>query len=112
LKAAAQWQQRWPFVASLFVDDDAANLARIVDDVVKVIANEYCCHEAGHQLGRAVQTKSQESYFSPGGKVQWPLIWVEEFRADLHSYSIALELLPPQAAAALFGRGEYGFGVG
>lgn len=102
LKAVAQWRERWPLVSSLFVENQAADLARSVEDLEGVIVNEYYCHEAGHVLGRSVQTKTQESYFSPGGKVRWPLIWAEEFRADLHSYSVALELMKPQAAAPLF----------
>jgi len=101
-KAVAQWRQRWLLVSSLFVGNQAAELACFVEDLEAVIANEYQCHEAGHVLGRSVQRKSAESYFSPGGRVRWPLIWVEEFRADLHSYSVALELLRPHAAAALF----------
>lgn len=101
LKAAEQWQQRRSLVSSI-IEHQSSDLASLVVDLQSVIANEYCCHEAGHVLGRSVQTKTKESYFSPGGKVSWPLIWVEEFRADLHSYSVALELMAPQDAAALF----------
>jgi hypothetical protein len=102
LKALAQWHHRWPLVASLFTESHVEDLACVVEDLEGVIANEYCCHEAGHVLGRAVQTKTQNSYFSPGDRVRWPLIWVEEFRADLHSYLVALELMTPKAAAAMF----------
>jgi hypothetical protein len=101
-KAVTQWHQRRPLVSSLFVGNQAADLAGVVEDPEAVIVNEYHCHEAGHVLGRSVQRKSEESYFSPGGRVRWPLIWVEEFRADLHSYAVALELLKPRLAAALF----------
>ena len=101
-KAAAQWRQRWPLVASLFVERQLADLAGVLENLEGVIANEYCCHEAGHLLGRAIQAKTKNSYFSPGDRVRWPLIWVEEFRADLHSYSVALETMTPHSAAALF----------
>jgi len=101
-KAATQWRQRWPLVASIFVENQLADLAGIQEDLEGVIANEYCCHEAGHLLGHAVQAKAKNSYFSPGDRVRWPLIWVEEFRADLHSYSVALETMTPHSAAALF----------
>jgi hypothetical protein len=101
-KAVAQWHERWPLVSSLFVEGHAADLARVINDLETVIANEYYCHEAGHVLGRSVQTKTGKAYFSPGDRVRWPLIWVEEFRADLHSYSVALDLLRPQAAVAVF----------
>jgi hypothetical protein len=102
LKAAGQWQQRRALVSSLLIEHQSSDLVSLVEDLQSVIANEYCCHEAGHVLGRSVQTKTQQSYFSPGGRVSWPLIWVEEFRADLHSYSVALELMASQDAAALF----------
>ena len=101
-KAVAQWHERWPLVSSLFVKDETVALAGLINDLQTVIANEYYCHEAGHVLGRSVQTKTAKAYFSPGGKACWPLIWVEEFRADLHSYSVASELLRPHAAVAVF----------
>jgi hypothetical protein len=101
-KAVAQWHERWPLVSSLFVKDQAADLASVINDLETVIANEYYCHEAGHVFGRSVQTKTGKAYFSPGSRACWPLIWVEEFRADLHSYSVALELLRPHAAVAVF----------
>jgi hypothetical protein len=97
-KAIGQLRDRLP----LFANSQGEVLSRCFADLRVALANEYYCHEAGHVLGRPVQVKSAVDYFKPAGQVAWPLVWVEEFRADLHSYSVAADLLEPRAAAAVF----------
>lgn len=102
LKAADQWPEKFSNISRLFVNGHAMRLAGRIDDLFITIANEYCCHEGGHTLGQPVQLKSRLGYFKPGGKIAWPLVWVEEFRADLHSYAIAVESVGAANAVALF----------
>lgn len=95
------WQQRKPFVQSLF-GEQADELFALIPAVRSTIVNEYYCHEAGHCLGFDVRSKYEEGYFRLKGKSLWPLIFVEEFRADLHSFGIAAQTLPAPAAASIF----------
>jgi hypothetical protein len=101
-KAIGQLRERLPLVLLLFANSQGEVLSRCLVDLRVAVTNEYYCHEAGHVLGRPVQVKSAVDYFKPAGQVAWPLVWVEEFRADLHSYSVAADLLEPRAAAAVF----------
>ena len=95
------WQQRKPFVRSLF-GEQTDELFALIPAVRSTIVNEYYCHEAGHCLGYDVRSKYEEGYFQLRGKSLWPLIFVEEFRADLHSFDIAAQTLPAPAAASIF----------
>jgi hypothetical protein len=101
-KAVEQWHQRLTLVSCLFVGNQAVALTALVGDLEATVTNEYCCHEAGHVIGRSVQNKAERFYFAPKGKVLWPLVWVEEFRADLHSYSLGLDVMAPEDAVSLF----------
>lgn len=101
-KAVEQWHRRFPLVSSLFGEPQSTILASLTGRLEDTIPNEYLCHEGGHVLGWSVQTKSARGYFALGGKILWPLVWVEEFRADLHSYSVALEVTSARAAASIF----------
>jgi hypothetical protein len=100
-KSLLFWQKRWPYIEALF--GSAANeLSTLIPDLIAVIANEYYCHEAGHSLGYAVEAKYADGYFRPGKRTAWPLIWIEEFRADLHSFGYAIRMLSERQAVAVF----------
>jgi hypothetical protein len=64
--------------------------------------NEYHCHEGGHRLGSSIESKCQSGYFRPMGRLIWPLVFVEEHRADLLSLDFALRLLSGEHATLAF----------
>lgn len=101
-KLRAHWTNREGFVRALFPASHYENLIDRVASVERTATNEYMCHEAGHLLGIDVHTKYEGGHFRPGSQPAWPLIYVEEFRADLESFAFALELLPPEQACAVF----------
>jgi len=43
-----------------------------------------------------------EGYFQPAGRAAWPLIYVEEFRADILSFGFAADRLEERQAASVF----------
>lgn len=100
-KSLCYWEKRWLFIEELF-GSTARRLAELIPDLITVIANEYFCHEAGHSLGYPVEKKYRDGYFRPQGRLAWPLVWTEEFRADLHSFGYALRVLPERQAVAVF----------
>lgn len=59
-------------------------------NIVSTAIDEYMCHEAGHRLGMSVQSKQRRGYFRLGGKFRWPLVYLEEFRADINAWDLAL----------------------
>jgi hypothetical protein len=95
------WHERKPYLQSLF-GEQSNELFALIPSLKFTIVNEYYCHEAGHCLGYDVRSKYEEGYFRLKGKSLWPLIFVEEYRADLHSFTIAAQTLPAAAAAAIF----------
>ena len=102
VKAAGNWHQRRPFLAALLGDVAFAQAERLIGDVQGVAADEYFVHEAGHCLGHDTARKYAQGYFRLAGKVAWPLIYVEEFRADILSFGFAADLLDEQRAASVF----------
>lgn len=125
-KSLQEWKRREGLLCRFLHPEQISLLQGILQDLPYTIANEYFCHEAGHALGISVAEKYQGGYFSLNGKGLWPLIWLEEFRADLHSFGYALKLLPPSASMAIFiynillrfgveldsaAKGEDGYGV-
>lgn len=125
-KSLQEWKRRESLLYQFLHPEQIPILQSILQDLTYIIANEYFCHEAGHVLGIPVAEKYQAGYFSLNGKALWPLIWLEEFRADLHSFGYALKLLPPSASTAIFiynillrlgveldsvARGQDGYGV-
>ena len=97
-KATTKWHERIGHIKLLFGDNQYRQIAAYLDNLPLVVANEYYLHEAGHLLGYDVQAKYNDGYFSPGGRTAWPLIYLEELRADLHAFQFALELLPAERA--------------
>lgn len=102
LKSVGYWRKRLPYNASIFGKETCDRIAELLPDLAITISNEYYCHEAGHLLGYDVLSKYTDGYFRVSGRAAWPLIFVEEFRADLHSFGFALELLPSRLAIQTF----------
>lgn len=98
-KAQAQWAARMHHVQALFPSDTFAALAP--GDLERVIANEYYVHEAGHLLGYDVRAKVADGYFASTGRTAWPLVYLEELRADLQGFGFAAALLHPDRAAQI-----------
>jgi hypothetical protein len=102
LKSISLWKRREPFVISLFDRETYVAVHQKLSELAAVVANEYYLHEAGHFLGYDVLRKYNEGYFTVGGKTAWPLIYLEELRADLHAFGFALELFSPELAQRVF----------
>jgi hypothetical protein len=58
-------------------------------------------HEAGHCVAYDTATKYRDGYFRIHGKTAWPLVYVEELRADLLSFGFAARHLPRDVAVAI-----------
>jgi hypothetical protein len=101
-KSVRYWFERQPYYHALLGKNDAEALEQRITDLDLTIANEYFCHEAGHLVGYDVRSKYADGYFRVNGKAAWPLIFVEEFRADLHAFGVALRVLSPKHAAQVF----------
>lgn len=101
-KAAARWIGRRQYVRRLFGDNAAAQVEHMIGSVERIAAIEYFLHEAGHCLGYDTETKHRDRYFRIEAKTIWPLVYVEELRADLLAFDLAAKHLNPDLAAALF----------
>lgn len=101
-KAAALWANRRRYLRALLGHSCLLNAETLIGDVRIVAADEYFAHEAGHLLGYDTTSKYGDGYFRVAGRTAWPLIFVEEFRADIVSFEFAAELLNERRAAALF----------
>lgn len=100
-KSTTLWFKRLEYVRKIF-PIQYEDLVEKITPLKSTIINEYYCHEAGHCLGRDVRTKYSQGYFRVKGRAAWPLIFVEEFRADLHSFGFASKNLPEHLAVAVF----------
>jgi hypothetical protein len=101
-KAFANWQQRRPLLENLLGNELHSEAEDVIGDVQRVAADEYFAHEAGHCMGHDTEWKYTHGYFRPAGKISWPLVYLEEFRADMLSFGFAADLLHVAAAAAVF----------
>jgi len=101
-KSEHNWRIRTEYAIELFGRDAYECVVERLDDLQTVIVNEYYLHEAGHFLGYDVLSKYVDGYFSVAGRAAWPLIYVEEFRADMHSFGFAIESLPRHLAVQVF----------
>jgi hypothetical protein len=101
LKSQYNWAQRAGCAETLFPTQFGLLVERL-RALGPIIANEYVLHEAGHFIGYDVPSKQRDGYFALGGKTAWPLIYLEELRADLNAFGFAARLLPAEAAAAIF----------
>lgn len=102
LKAAAQWGERSPFAVALFGRTSYFEIVQCIGDIAEIAAYEYYAHEFGHSLGYATAAKYRDGYFRVGGKTLWPLVYVEEFRADLLGFEFAAKNWSPETARAVF----------
>jgi hypothetical protein len=101
-KSTALWRTRRGALSRVVTPNAVPAVEAHLGDLGVVVANEYFCHEAGHMLGHDVLTKYARGYFRLQGATLWPLVFVEELRADLHAFGFALQLLPPDRASAIF----------
>jgi hypothetical protein len=99
LKSKSYWFNRIGATKSLFNDSD---IIYSFKNIEVVITNEYILHEAGHFVGYDVLQKQRDGYFKIFGKIAWPLVYLEEFRADLNAFGFALDLLPEEQAIEIF----------
>ena len=97
-KAQAQWKLRQPHVAAVLSGRTHAAIAERLHDLDAVIVNRTLVHEAGHLLGYDVRRKHADGYFTASGRTAWPLVYLEELRAELHGLGFAVALLPPEQA--------------
>lgn len=102
VKAASRWESRHRYLRALLGPSCLEAAEALIGDVWIVVADEYFVHEAGHLLGYDTTRKYQDGYFRVAGRTAWPLIFVEEFRADIVSFEFGAELLDETRAAALF----------
>lgn len=94
-KSISLWNARLPYLKEIFDIHTLTQISLFFADLETPVANEYFCHEAGHFIGVDISTKYDQGYFSVQGRTLWPLIYVEEFRADLGGFHFAKELLAP-----------------
>ncbi|SFU68096.1 hypothetical protein [Nitrosospira multiformis] len=83
------WSERRVALRSLIHPCEQSTML-FEDNIVPIAIDEYMCHEAGHLLGVSVQQKQLHGYFRLGGKFRWPLVYMEEFRADMNAWDLAL----------------------
>jgi len=101
LKAQQFWKERGAHVGTVLGNDCAA-MRQALRDLALTIANEYVMHEAGHFLAYDVLAKQRDGYFTAAGKTIWPLVYLEELRADLNAFGFAARLLPAEHAVQIF----------
>jgi hypothetical protein len=100
-KAAANWRRRLPLMRRLVGEGAFSTVNEIIGSIERTAADEYMFHEAGHCLGYSTDRKYHDGYFRLGGATHWPLIYVEELRADLLAFGLAADALAPEQAAAM-----------
>jgi hypothetical protein len=100
-KAVAQWKIRVPHVAAVLSGRTHTAITERLHDLDTVISNWTHVHEAGHLVGYDVRRKHADGYFSASGRTAWPLVYLEELRADLHGFGFAVALLPPEQAVQI-----------
>jgi hypothetical protein len=92
-KLQALFADRLTEIAAIFVPEAYSWLISLIGPVESAATNEYMCHEAGHRLSFAVDEKFESGFFRRGGRLAWPLIYLEEYRADANSWDIAAQTL-------------------
>jgi hypothetical protein len=100
-KLRTLFAERLPLLQSIFAPEAFEWILDVIGELHRTMVNEYMCHEGGHCLGYPVKDKYESGFFRFGGRLRWPLIYMEEYRADANSWSIAARLLKPRAATAV-----------
>jgi hypothetical protein len=93
-KLKALYESRSPLLRNIFTLETFDWLTSLLHVIEPHAINEYMCHEGGHRLGYSVDEKLASGFFRWGGKLRWPLIYLEEYRADINSWDIALRNRP------------------
>ncbi len=102
-KLGRHWRSRRAPFETIFTPTSLNIVKTIVGNNVQAVSvNEYMCHEGGHMLGRSISEKRRLNWFRPNHTISWPLVYVEEFRADMQAFAFAIELLAAPDAASVF----------
>ncbi|RNJ48032.1 hypothetical protein [Methylocystis hirsuta] len=89
--------RRFPKLREILTDRVVAAVCQLHGSAV----DEYMCHEAGHRLGYSIEEKMAQDFFRWRGRLIWPLIYMEEYRADVNSWHAAMSLLNSANAASV-----------
>jgi len=92
-KLKSLYTSRLSLVEQIFTPESFDWLASKFSSIERTAIDEYMCHEAGHRFGYSVSDKYQAGFFRWGGKLRWPLVYAEEYRADVNSWEFALRYL-------------------
>jgi hypothetical protein len=76
-KLAKLFGNRRPHIASIFTSDTLDWINEPLGNLARTGVNEYMCHEGGHALGVPVSEKYRRHYFRLGGRLRWPLVYME-----------------------------------
>ena len=102
LKSKRKWFERLGSTQKLFTNETCQYVLNKLLKLELIIAKEYVFHEAGHFIGYDIYAKQKDNYFCAAGKTVWPLIYLEELRADLNAFGFAAQMLPAEQAAQSF----------
>lgn len=100
-KASARWGEVAATLGVLW-GRHAEDIVSGIGDSAATVCREYFAHEAGHLIGVDVDAKTATEHFRPAGRLSWPLVYLEEVRADLHALAIAADAYSPTEARAVF----------
>jgi hypothetical protein len=100
-KAIARWGEVAATLAALW-GPRASDVVAAIGDPADAIRREYFAHEAGHLIGVDIDAKTATEHFRPDGRLCWPLVYLEEVRADLHALAIAADAYSPTEASGVF----------
>jgi hypothetical protein len=101
-KARARWSLIEPTL-DLIWGPQAAALRALIADPDQAVRDEYFVHEAGHLVGFDIDAKMRSKHFVAAGQLLWPLVYLEEVRADLHALALAADAYDATRACAVFG---------
>ncbi len=100
-KAIARWDEVAATLVALW-GSHAEDIVSAITDPTDTIRREYFAHEAGHLIGVDIHAKTATEHFRPDGRLCWPLVYLEEVRADLHALAIAADAYTPAEASSVF----------
>jgi hypothetical protein len=100
-KAIARWNDVAADLPTIW-GSRANEIVGAIADPTDPIRREYFAHEAGHLIGVDVDAKAAGGYFRLHGRLCWPLVYLEEVRADLHAMAVAAEAYSPTDASRVF----------
>lgn len=102
-KGMSLWKKRLSLAHNMFDVDSLKFLQNMfLEDCSETVANELLLHEGGHFIGYDINSKMSDSYFKINENYLWPLIFLEEMRADFHAFGLASKVLDIEAASKVF----------